>query len=61
MLKIGDKVVVYGILPPAVVEVIWYDGETARLTIELNWGDRGKSRVFAHDEGKIWVKYLDMN
>jgi hypothetical protein len=61
MLKVGDKVVVQGILPPAKVDCIWFDKETARLTIELNWGDRGTSRVYGHDEGDIWYKYESLN
>lgn len=61
MLQIGDQVVVQGIMPPAVVEKIWYEESTDRTIIELNWGDRGTSRVYAHDENKVWYKYSGLN
>ena len=61
MIKLGDQVVVHGIMPPAVVKKIWTDHDSCRVVIELDWGDKGSSRVYAHDQNKIWYKYSDMN
>lgn len=61
MIKIGDQIVVSGILPPAKVSDVWYDYETARTVIELDWGERGTSKVFDYDENKIWYKYDKSN
>lgn len=61
MLKIGDKVVVYGIMPPATVEKIWYDDKTAREVINLDWSTGGKSTVYSHNENEIWYKYSEKN
>ncbi len=58
-MKVGDLVVVSGWMPPAKVERIEDDG--IEVILYLDWGDRGKSRVKLHDQGKIWVKYKDLN
>lgn len=29
--------------------------------IQLDWGDYGSSRVWARDEGDIWVRWIDLN
>jgi hypothetical protein len=62
MLKIGERLVVQGLVDyPATVEKIWFDEETQRTVIELDWGIHGKSRVYDHDENKIWYRYTEAN
>ena len=61
MLKVDDKIVVHGIMPPARVSKIWFDIDTNRHVIELDWGNRGNSKVYGHDEGKVWYKYDSCN
>lgn len=61
MVKIGDRIVVQGLAFQAHVEKIWYDQETDRTVIELDWREHGKSKVYAHDENKTWFKYTTAN
>lgn len=62
MLKIGERLVVMGLKEyPAIVEKVWFDQETDRTVIELDWGEHGKSRVYAHDENKSWYRYTNSN
>ena len=61
MVKIGDRLVVHGLSLPAYVERIEEDPTTASTILYLDWKEHGKSRVYAHDEGKIWTRYLDLN
>ena len=61
MVKIGDLIVVQGFMPPAKVEKIWHDKTTSRIVIELDWGEFGKSKVYEHDENKVWFKYTGAN
>lgn len=61
MVKIGDRLVVQNCPFPAYVERVWYDTETARTVIDLDWREHGKSKVFLHDENKVWVQYLNQN
>lgn len=56
--KIGDKVVVYGYYPPATIEdIIIKPG--LDITLMLDWGELGKSKVKYHDKNSIWFKYND--
>lgn len=57
MVKIGDRLVVQSSPFPAYVESIWYDPETARTVINLDWREHGKSKVYLHDEGNTWITY----
>ena len=59
MIKIGDRLVVQGMQLPAYVESIWFDSETNRTVIELDWREHGKSKVYLHDEDKTWVRYSE--
>lgn len=59
-LKPGDKVIVSRRYQ-ATVEKIWFDKTTSRTQIDLDWGVNGKSKVFAHDEGKVWHKLGSFN
>lgn len=60
--RVGDAVVVDCLAHfTAKVERVVYEFENARTRIDLDWGEHGKSRVFAHDEGKIWRRVEDFN
>lgn len=59
--KVGTKVVVYGIMPPATVSDTYYCNKTSRYVIELDWQSRGKSRVYLHDKNNIWYTYKNSN
>ena len=61
MVRIGDIIRVYKMEQLAMVERVWYDASSARTIIELNWGFYGHSRVYAHDENKIWFVYSSAN
>jgi hypothetical protein len=61
MVKVGDRLVVQGMPFPAYVESIWFDKETARTVIQLDWREHGKSKVYLHDENNTWHKYLNVN
>ena len=58
-LKAGDVVVVYG--HQAKIDAIWYEAETARTVISLDYGVHGKGKVYGHDRGKLWNKLSSMN
>lgn len=62
-LKVGDAIVVKGAFAhlPVKVERVVYEFENARTRIDLDWGEHGKSRVFAHDEGSVWHRLEDFN
>ena len=60
-LKINDKVVVSGRMPPAQVSNITYDSETDRTVICLLWENGETSIVYAHDENSVWYKYSGSN
>jgi len=59
MLKKGDRLIVQGMPFPAYVESVWFDSETNRTVIELDWREHGKSKVYGHDEDKTWIKYSE--
>jgi hypothetical protein len=61
MVQIGDRLVVQGMPFPAYVEAIEEDADTASTIIHLDWKEHGKSRVYLHDEGKVWYRYSDAN
>lgn len=61
MVKIGDRLVVQGSSFPAYVERIEEDPTTASTILYLDWKEYGKSRVYLHDEGKIWFRYSEAN
>lgn len=58
--RVGDTIVVYG-RHKAKVASVWYDPETARTQIDLDFGEHGKAKVFAHDEGKTWTRLSNNN
>ncbi len=61
MVTIGDRLVVQGSPFPAYVEKIEADSTTASTVIHLDWKEYGKSRVYLHDENKVWYKYSNAN
>lgn len=61
MVKVGDRIVVQNMPYPAYVESVWFDPETHRTVINVDWKEHGKSKVYAHDENKTWHKYVDLN
>lgn len=59
---IGDRVVVHGIRHVScVVHSIEWNNEAADWQINLDWGTHGRSRVWCHDENRIWFRYLSSN
>jgi hypothetical protein len=58
-IQVGDQVVVSGW--KAKVESVYYDKAMAATEIRLDFGVYGKSRVYAHDEGKTFVRLDNHN
>ena len=61
MAKIGDRLVVQNSPFPVYVERIEEDPTTASTILHLDWKEHGKSRVYAHDENKVWYVYSNSN
>jgi len=61
MVQVGDRLVVQGMSLPAYVERIEEETGTDRTIIFLDWREHGKSRVYLHDENKVWYKYTGSN
>jgi len=61
MVKIGDRLKVQGSPFAAYVEQIEQDKTNNTIIIHLDWKQYGKSRVFLHDEGKVWSRYAETN
>lgn len=61
MVKVGDRLVVQGMPFPAYIERIEEDSSTASTVLHLDWKEHGKSRVYLHDEGKVWYRYDSAN
>jgi hypothetical protein len=62
--RIGDLVVVNGAVVShftARVENIVYLPDEDQTRIDLDWGEYGKSRVYAHDEGRVWRRVESCN
>lgn len=64
----GERVIVNGNLQPyalAIVADCVYQPNEARWAIVLEWpnapGGPGYSRVYDHDEGKGWYRYVAAN
>jgi len=57
MVRVGERLVVHGWRDfPAYVERIEHD-TAGNTLIFLDWGEHGKSRVYLHDENKVWYRY----
>jgi len=62
--KTGDRIIVHGNTQPyakAFVSNTYWDSIEHRWIIELDWECGGKSKVYGHDEGKVWYRYGDAN
>jgi hypothetical protein len=60
--KIGERLVVHGMSRfAALVESVEWNADSNDWLIRLDWGNHGKSRVWLHDEGKIWKKWMELN
>lgn len=58
----GDRVVVGSWAEmKTFVERVERDPLTGDVAVYLDWGDHGKSRVWEHDEGKIWYRCQFVN
>ena len=69
--KVGDRVVVYGWsqYPTHITRIYWEDNKgqetdiealATTVRLELEWlidGQKSKSKVKLHDEGKTWYRY----
>lgn len=53
---IGERLVVHGMSQAAHVENVVWDSESNAWKILLDWGPYGKSRVWAHDENRVWFR-----
>lgn len=70
-IRVGDRVVVQGYPVSVWVSRIYrvdrYGAETllleatAKIMLELDWGELGKSKVALEDENKIWYRYCETN
>lgn len=59
--KKGDRLVVHGRPEPAIVVDIVPLPLESRTAYTLDWGPFGLSRVYDHDEGKVWQRYATLN
>ena len=56
--KVGERLVVHGMSQyTAVVESVECDRERHGWWIDLDWGSYGKSRVWGHDEDRVWFRW----
>jgi len=55
---VGERLVVHGLFQyeSTVIGVEW-DEERSAWRIDLDWGIHGQSRVWAHDENKVWFRW----
>lgn len=72
MVRVGDRVVVKG-WPEIVVKVARiyqvdprgnetkWDFDTARIMLDLDWGEYGTSKVALHDKNRTWFPYTSSN
>jgi hypothetical protein len=59
--NIGERVVVHGVPQKATVESVTWDAEANSWRVNLDWGGFGKSRVWLHDENKVWYRLSAVN
>lgn len=70
-IKVGDFVIVKGFKIKAKISRIFmensfgeeteFENECARIRMDLDWGDLGKSRISLHDENVIWFRAENLN
>jgi hypothetical protein len=56
----GDRIVVCGRPEKAFVESIQKMSD-GRVEIIVDWGEFGRSRVWEHERGEVWVPYVWLN
>jgi hypothetical protein len=59
--KKGDRLVVHGRPEQAIVVDIVPLPHEGRAAFILDWGPFGLSRVYDHDEGRVWNRYAALN
>lgn len=60
--NIGDRIVVQGMSQYTThVSSVTFVQSEQRWKIELDWGEHGTSRVYDHDENKVWYRYTESN
>lgn len=56
--RIGERLIVSGVFyAKAIVSAVVWDETTLRYEITLDWGEHGISRVYCHDENKVWERW----
>lgn len=61
-IEVGERIIVQGIThaQATVKNVTWVENEV-RWKITIDWGTWGTSKVYDHDENKIWYRYQVTN
>ena len=60
--KIGDRIIICGWSNyDTRIKSVTYIQKECRWLIEVDWGVHGHSKVYDHDEGKIWLRYTNFN
>lgn len=57
---VGELVTVCRNIPVKIAEIN-HDKETNRTLLILDWGNKQTSKVWLHDEGSVWFRYLELN
>lgn len=58
---IGANLVVQNMPFNATVSAVEHDKQTNRTKVFLDWGEHGKSYVWAHDEWDVWFNVARVN
>jgi len=58
---IGERLIVHGLQHHATIEDIVWDATVNSWKIILDWGPHGKSRVWSHDENRVWYRWSSHN
>lgn len=59
--EIGERLVVHGLKHCALVDDVVWDAEVNSWKIILDWGSHGRSRVWSHDENRVWYRWNSHN
>jgi hypothetical protein len=59
--NIGERLIVHGMTQKAVVDDVCWDDQVNSWKIILDWGEFGKSRVWSHDENRVWYRISTNN
>lgn len=65
--EIGEQIVVQNIRHSKAIvsDIVWVSSES-RFMIELSWQDQddkfiGKSKIYHHDQNKVWFRLISNN